>query len=191
MLVLGVNAFHPDSAACIVRDGQVVAAAEEERFRRVKHWAGFPEQAIAWCLADAGAGLGDLDVVAVNADPSAARWRKLAHVLGGRASPGLVAERLAARRRRASLEACLAQMPDGDRLVASIARIEHHRAHLASAFLGAGLRRAAVLSLDGFGDFSSAAWGPGRGTRPLAPTGPGPYRDRGARARRDRGSARR
>ena len=53
-LILGINAFHADAAASLVRDGVIIAAAEEERFRRIKHWAGFPTEAMAWCLADAG-----------------------------------------------------------------------------------------------------------------------------------------
>ena len=61
MIILGLNAFHGDSAAALVRDGKLIAAAEEERFRRIKHWAGFPSQAIAYCLREAGVGLGDVD----------------------------------------------------------------------------------------------------------------------------------
>jgi carbamoyltransferase len=57
-LILGINAYHADAAACIVRDGKLLAAAEEERFRRVKHWAGFPSQAISYCLSEAKVDLG-------------------------------------------------------------------------------------------------------------------------------------
>ena len=66
--ILGINAFHGDAAACLVRDGQLVAAAEEERFRRIKHWAGFPRQAIRYCLGEAGIRLSDVDHVALNQD---------------------------------------------------------------------------------------------------------------------------
>ena len=66
MIILGLNAYHADAAACLLRDGQIIAAAEEERFRRIKHWAGFPSQAIAYCLQEAGIGLRDVDHVAVN-----------------------------------------------------------------------------------------------------------------------------
>src|SRR5206468_4964483 len=68
MIVLGLNAYHGDSSACLIRDGALVAAAEEERFRRVKHWAGFPSQAIAYCLAEGGVTLSDVDHVALNQD---------------------------------------------------------------------------------------------------------------------------
>ena len=65
-LILGINAYHADAAACIVRDGKLLAAAEEERFRRIKHWAGFPSQAIGYCLNEAKIDLGDVTRVAVN-----------------------------------------------------------------------------------------------------------------------------
>ena len=68
MYILGLNAFHGDSSACLIRDGVMIAAAEEERFRRIKHWAGFPSEAIRYCLAEAGIGLADLDHIAINQD---------------------------------------------------------------------------------------------------------------------------
>src|SRR5580704_6033881 len=103
MYILGVNAFHGDSSACLVRDGVLVAAAEEERFRRIKHWAGFPSQAIAYCLAEAGASLADIDHVAVNQDSRANRLRKIGYVVGQRPELGLVLGRLKNRRARASI----------------------------------------------------------------------------------------
>ena len=68
MIILGLNAFHADSSAALVRDGKLIAAAEEERFRRIKHWAGFPSQAIAYCLREAGVQLSDVDHIAFNQD---------------------------------------------------------------------------------------------------------------------------
>ena len=66
MIILGVNAYQYDSSACLVCDGELVSAAEEERFRRIKHWAGFPSEAIRYCLADAGISLGNIDHLAIN-----------------------------------------------------------------------------------------------------------------------------
>ena len=77
MIILGLNAYHADSAACLVSDGEVIAAAEEERFRRIKHWAGFPSEAIRYCLSEAGATLADVAVVAVNSDPGASFLKKV------------------------------------------------------------------------------------------------------------------
>ena len=67
--ILGINAYHGDASACIIHNGQLIAAAEEERFLRVKHWAGFPKEAITFCLGEANISLSDVSVVAVNSDP--------------------------------------------------------------------------------------------------------------------------
>jgi carbamoyltransferase len=69
--ILGLNTFHGDSSACLIRDGVIVAAAEEERFRRIKHWAGFPSEAIGYCLAEARISLSDVEHVALNQDSRA------------------------------------------------------------------------------------------------------------------------
>ena len=71
MYILGLNAFHGDSSACILKDGVLIAAAEEERFLRIKHWAGFPEESIKWCLQEAGIELDDINHIAINQNPKA------------------------------------------------------------------------------------------------------------------------
>jgi carbamoyltransferase len=164
MIILGLNAFHADSAACIVRDGKLVAAAEEERFRRVKHWAGFPSRAIAYCLRECRLRLGDIDHVAINQDSSAQLPRKLAYLVTTRPNLGLVLERVRNRRARARILDRLAALFPGDSPRATLHTIEHHAAHLSSAFHVSPFREAVVVSLDGFGDFASAAWGVGAAT---------------------------
>ena len=81
MIVVGINAFHADAAAVLLRDGVLVAAVEEERFRRVKHWTGFPAQALAWCLKQGGVSLADVDHVAINQDNGANLGGKLRFML--------------------------------------------------------------------------------------------------------------
>ncbi len=164
VLILGLNAYHADSAACVVREGVLIAAAEEERFRRVKHWAGFPAEAIRWCLKEAGAELSDLDVVAINQDSRANRWQRFRHLLLSRPDPGLVISRLKNRKQRAGVDSLLSDMFPGSTLRAPIMPVEHHLAHLSSAFHVSPFEEAAAVSVDGFGDFSSTAWGTGRGT---------------------------
>src|SRR5438034_9018780 len=78
--ILGINAYHGDSAACLLVDGRIVAAAEEERFNRIKHWAGFPREAITYCLQESGLAVKDLDHVAVNRNPRASVLHKLLYV---------------------------------------------------------------------------------------------------------------
>ena len=163
LLIIGLNAYHGDSSACLVRDGVIVAAAEEERFRRIKHWAGFPSQAIAYCLAEAGVKLSEVDVVAVNSDPSASFLKKIEYTLRQRPDFRFIADRLRNQTKRQSIEAELAQQRfPGHRFEARSQRVEHHLSHLASAFLVSPFEEACVASVDGFGDFSSAAWGVGR-----------------------------
>src|SRR5262245_48080748 len=161
MYILGINAYHGDSSACLIHDGQMVAAAEEERFRRVKHWAGFPSQAIAYCLGEAGIEPAALDHVAINSNPQANLWRRVGYVLRTRPDPRLLFDRLRNRRRRASVEMELSQLP-GAPFRGRLHVIEHHLSHLASCFLVSPFDEAALVSVDGFGDFSSGAWGVGR-----------------------------
>jgi carbamoyltransferase len=163
VIILGINAFHADSAACVLRDGALIAAAEEERFRRIKHWAGFPAQAIAYCLAAAGVTLGDVDHVAVNQDSHANRLRKAAFLASQRPDLGLVFGRMKSRRDRASIPDLLAAAFPSETLKAQFHAVEHHLAHLASAFDVSPFEAAVAVSVDGFGDFASTAWGIGRG----------------------------
>jgi carbamoyltransferase len=163
MIILGLNAFHGDSAAALVRDGELVAAAEEERFRRVKHWAGFPSKAIAYCLREAGLALSDVQHVAVNQDSRANLLRKLAYLVTQRPNLGLMLNRLKNRRARGNISELMAGSFSGQHLHGQVHQIEHHLAHLSSAFHVSPFEEAVVVSVDGFGDFSSAAWGVGNG----------------------------
>src|SRR5437868_3479068 len=162
MIILGINAFHADSSAALLKDGVLVAAAEEERFRRVKHWAGFPSQSIAYCLREAGLRLSDVDHVAANMDDRAHRMRKVGYVLGHSPNMRLVLARLRNRRKRRQLPELVAEAFPDDAFRGRFHNIEHHLAHLSSAFHVSPFEEAVVLSVDGFGDFASAAWGVGR-----------------------------
>ena len=163
MIILGLNAFHADSSAALVRDGKLIAAAEEERFRRIKHWAGFPSQAIAYCLREAGVQLSDVEHIAFNQDSRANLMRKIGYFLIKRPNINLVLSRLRNRRARAGLPVLLEQAFPGQTVRAEFHRVEHHLAHLSSAFHVCPFDQAAVVSVDGFGDFSSAAWGAAAG----------------------------
>lgn len=159
MNIIGLNAFHGDSSACLFVEGHMVAAVEEERFRRVKHWAGFPSESIAFCLQSAGLKLSDIDVVAINTDPKAARWKKLGVALSGSASLSLVKEKMLVRRKRKSIEQHLRDAFPDQSFNGDVEYIEHHLAHLASAYNASPYESASIISVDGFGDFASSAWG--------------------------------
>jgi carbamoyltransferase len=163
-IVLGLNAYHGDASACLVRDGAIVAAAEEERFRRIKHWAGFPSEAIRYCLAEAGIGVKAVDHVAVNSDPKASLFKKIEYVVRQRPAFSLVLDRVRNQKERQSVEAELARAFPGEDLKGNVHCVEHHLAHLASCFLVSPFAEAVAVSVDGFGDFSSTAWGFGRDT---------------------------
>lgn len=163
MIVLGLNAYHGDSAAALVKDGRLIAAAEEERFRRIKHWSGLPTEAMKWCLADAGLQLGDVDHIAINRNPKVNNLRRALYVLRKRPSLGLILKRLGNIRHAGSFEDAVQAAFPGDKLHAKVHRVEHHLAHLASAFLVSDFDEAVCLSVDGFGDFASSAWGMGKG----------------------------
>ena len=165
MLIVGLNAYHGDSAACLVKDGKIVAAAEEERFRRVKHWAGFPAEAIRYCLQEVKASLRDVDFVAVNSDPKANLGKKIAYTIRQRPDFRLIVDRLRNQAKRRSIADELTAAFPGETFGGKVLPVEHHLAHMASAFLVSPFREANVASIDGFGDFSSAAWGAGQDTR--------------------------
>ena len=161
--VLGLNAYHADAAACLVKDGDLVAAVEEERFRRIKHWGGFPSESIRYCLEEAGISLSDVGHVAVNSDNSANRWRKFAYVLRSGVRPSYVLQRLRQRGERSDVAGNLQRTLPDQKFGGTVHAVEHHLCHLASAFLVSPYEKAVAVSVDGFGDFSSAAWGLGEG----------------------------
>jgi carbamoyltransferase len=229
MYILGINAYHGDAAAAIIRDGELIAAAEEERFNRIKHCAGFPTEAVKYCLRAAGIGIEDVEHVGISRDPSAhlhkkvlfaatraakgmvgsspreisstashgvkaegsehsvvgiaedadgmpalpadrdseleTRNSKVAGNGNGRGVLSQVADRLrnAARVRDLKDDLARALGVSGSKLRAQFHNVEHHRAHLASSFFVSPFERAALLSIDGFGDFISTMWAVGEG----------------------------
>jgi carbamoyltransferase len=165
--ILGLNAYHGDAAAALVVDGELVAAAEEERFNRIKHVAGFPSLAAAWCLAEAGLNPDRLDHVAVGRDPRANLGAKIRRTLRHRPGISFVRERLSNQAQVGGFGKALEDALGVDRgtLRAKLHNVEHHRAHVASAFFVSPFEDAAVLSVDGFGDFTSTMLAVGRGTK--------------------------
>ncbi len=167
MYILGINAYHGGASACLIQDGRIVAAAEEERFKRVKYWAGFPVEAIRYCLGEAGITVHDLDHIGISRDPSANLHKKILYVLSSRPSLRLVRDRLANAAKVQDLRQVLAGGlgVDASAIRAELHNVEHHRAHMASAFFVSPFQEAAILSVDGMGDFVSTMWGVGRGNR--------------------------
>ena len=164
MNILGINAYHGNASAAIVCDGRLIAAVEEERFNRVKYAAGFPAQAIRYCLKTAGLTLNEIDHVAVPRNPYARLATKIFYALR---MPSFARERAKVLVKFQGIPEALAQAFDTDakKICAKFHRIEHHQAHLASSFYCSPLDNAALLSADGLGDFASTMWGTGMGSR--------------------------
>ena len=169
MYILGLNAYHADSSAAIFKDGEMIAATEEERFRRVKHWAGFPSMAVQFCLKEAGINLAQLDHIAIGRDPKAKMDKKILFLLK---NPGggwnAVLDRVKNAKKVASLEDEFVKIDPSiskEGIKNKIHQIEHHRSHLASAFFASPFEEAALLSIDGSGDFSTTMIGTGKGNQ--------------------------
>jgi len=167
MIILGLNAYHGDSSACIIMDGKLVAAVEEERFRRVKHWAGFPTEAIKYCLQEAGAKVSDIDHIAVNRNPTANLLKKALFAFQKHPSLDLIKDRLKNASRMRDIKSKLAEefRIEPTKAKAETHHVEHHVAHLGSTFFVSPFDKAAVVSVDGFGDFVGAMWGRGEGNK--------------------------
>jgi carbamoyltransferase len=168
MIILGISAYYHDSAAALVRDGVIVAAAQEERFSRKKHDARFPKSAITYCLAAAGCGLEDVDAVAFYDKPFLKFERLLETYLAfaprgfesfRSAIPIWLKEKLFLRSTLCEEFSALSDGSVAEKLLFS----EHHLSHAASAFFPSPFEKAAVLTLDGVGEWatSSLAFGDG------------------------------
>ncbi|MBI4224098.1 MAG: hypothetical protein HY609_04135, partial [Deltaproteobacteria bacterium] len=154
MNILGISAFYHDSAACLVRDGEIVCAAQEERFTRKKHDAAFPKNAAAWCLRDAGAKIQDIDIIAFYDKP----WLKFERILQTyltfaprgitsfmKAIPLWLKEKL-------WMKEAIRKELEG--FEGKILFPEHHESHAASAFYPSPYPEAAFLTIDGVGEWA-------------------------------------
>jgi len=167
LFILGINAFHGDSSACIFKHGKLIAAIEEERIRRIKHWAGFPSESIKFCLKECGVSIEDVDHITISRDPSANIYKKITHSLKHAVSFKVLKDRLKNTRKVNSVKQELSDIfsIDEAEIKAEVHNIEHHRSHMASAFFASPFGESAILSIDGFGDFTSTMIGIGRGNK--------------------------
>ena len=167
MYILGINAYHGDSSACILKDGIVIAATEEERFRRIKHWAGFPSEAIKFCLEEAKIPVEELDFVTISRNPKANLSKKVIHTLRNKVGFKTIFDRLINSKKVSSLKEELAKVfsVSPSEIKAEFHNIEHHRSHIASSFFASKFENSAILSIDGFGDFTSTMTAIGKGNK--------------------------
>ncbi|RME40263.1 MAG: hypothetical protein D6788_03700 [Planctomycetota bacterium] len=160
MIVLGISCYYHDAAAALVRDGQLVAAAEEERFNRKKHYSGFPQQAIRYCLREAGVTIRDVDYIGFYEKPLVKFNRILETILADwprtympwiTALPLWLTQRLHMGRE-------IQKKLDTDK---DVLFCRHHESHAASAFLVSPFEDAALITADGVGEWTTTAWGEG------------------------------
>lgn len=168
MIILGINAYHADASAAILVDGKLIAAIEEERFRRVKHWAGFPGMAIHFCLKEAGIGFEEVDYYSIGRDPKAKFFKKILYLAKNpMGSVSVIKNRWHNSRKVSSVENELSAVSGLMPAVFKnkIKQTEHHRSHLASAFFASPFEEAACVSIDGSGDFTTTMRGIGKGNK--------------------------
>lgn len=169
MNILGISAFHHDSAAALIRDGEIIAVAQEVRFTRKKHDHNFPIEAVRYCLAEAGLGAGDLDAVAFY-DKPVTKFVRFLETYMGVAPRGLKSFMMACplwlkQKLWIPLEMEKASEAGGVDMPEEIYFPEHHESHAASAFYPSPYKRAAILTLDGVGEWATSAWGRGDGNK--------------------------
>ena len=157
MYILGINAYHGDSSCCLIKNGIVLCAIEEERIRRIKHWAGFPSEAIKFCLNDQNITIEDIDYVTVSRDTKKNFLKKVYYSLIYSRDFSLISSRLINFKKINSIKNKLAQTFEVPlkNIKAKVYNIEHHRSHMSSAFFASSFNKSAILSIDGFGDFTS------------------------------------
>ncbi|HEX8152576.1 MAG TPA: carbamoyltransferase N-terminal domain-containing protein, partial [Thermoanaerobaculia bacterium] len=167
MYILGINAYHGGASACLIKDGQLISAVEEERFSRIKYQAGFPVTAIRHVLSEAGITPYDVDHVGISRNPSANLVQKALFAFRKRPSLDFVKNRLQNAMKVGQLKDVFIERMElkADSVKAQFHNVEHHRAHISSAFYVSPYKRAAVLSVDGMGDFVSGMWGTAEDTK--------------------------
>jgi carbamoyltransferase len=170
-IVVGISAFYHDSAAAIVRDGVIVAAAQEERFTRKKHDASFPANALRYCVAEAGVAWPDIDFVTFYEKPFL-KFERLLETYLAFAPKGFTSFRMAIPlwlkeklfQKSLLIELLRREAPDVD-WEAKLRFTEHHESHAASAFYPSPFHDAAILTMDGVGEWATTSMGAGRGNQ--------------------------
>lgn len=164
MIILGINAYHGDSSACLLADGKLICAIEEERIRRIKHWAGLPIESIKWCLDYAGINIKDIDYIGISRNPTAHLHKKILRAIAKTPRLGFLKNRLQNVAKVSDIKTNIATAfeTEASNIRAKVQSVEHHRAHLGSTFLVSPFDIALSVSVDGFGDFLSAMRGIGR-----------------------------
>jgi carbamoyltransferase len=161
MLILGINSFHADSSSCLLLNGKLLSAVEEERFNRIKHFSGFPIESIKYCLSSNNFKISDIDYIAINQNSYSNLSHKLLYLFFNKSKIDNILNKIFIRNKRNSIIKCFFENFKNDIFRGKIINVNHHLAHISSAYYPSPFSEAVNLSIDGFGDFTSTAWGVG------------------------------
>jgi carbamoyltransferase len=156
---LGLNFLHSDTSACIFENGTLIAAAEEERFTRIKHTTTFPYMSINFCLNKLNLDISKIDVITVNSNPFASLFNKVIFLIKNPKSLPIAFNSLNNSSKKYNLKNYIAKIDKDKIFLGKIKFIDHHESHMASSLFFNNFKECVNLSIDGFGDFSSCAWG--------------------------------
>lgn len=156
---IGINFLHSDTSACIFKNNELIAASEEERFTRVKHTSFFPENSIKYCLNEAQINLSNVDYITINSNPFTSLLRKIYFILTNPFSLKIVFQSIKNTKSKISLKNQILKIDPINKFKGDIKFIDHHESHIASSMFSSNFEESVNLSLDGFGDFASCAWG--------------------------------
>lgn len=159
MIILGLNIFHGDAAACIIKDDKILIAIEEERINRIKHASGFPIKSIKYCLEYCNLKISDIDYVCVNRNPKINLFKKIVFVFKNKLSLSYVFDRIKNLNKINTIKDLFKNNFENDQIKFKIIYTHHHLSHISSAFHLSGFESSSVLSVDGFGDFVSTMSG--------------------------------
>ena len=156
--ILGINFLHSDTSSCIFKNGKLIAAAEEERFSRIKHTSDFPLKSINFCLNEAGIDISNLDIITINSNPYSYLGKKILFTLKNLKRFVLAQKSLSNIKKKLTIKK-LISLNFQDRFKGKIVYLDHHLSHIASSSFFSDFDESVNLSIDGFGDFASAGWG--------------------------------
>ena len=157
--VLGLNFLHSDTSACIFKNGHLISAAEEERFLRIKHAANFPFNSIKFCLDEAEIKISDVNIITINTNPFSSFGRKIFYTIQNPKSLEIALKSLLNLKKKVSIKNEIKKIDEDNIFTGKLKYVDHHESHIASSIYFSNYKKSVNLSVDGFGDFASCAWG--------------------------------
>ena len=156
---LGINFLHSDTSASLFKNDELIAASEEERFTRIKHTSNFPENSIKYCLKIGKINISDVSNITINSNPIGSILKKIAFVLKNPFSNEIIFNSLRNTKNKISIKNQILKIDKKNKFTGNIRYVDHHLSHIASSLFFSGFSKSINISIDGFGDFASCAWG--------------------------------